>query len=140
MDAAVGEGMLGGVRILLVEDNATNRLVARTMLTRLGASVEEAEDGVIGLAAARRGVHDLILMDIQMPHMDGVEATRAIRGLPGLASRVPIIGLTANVMAHQSAQYRTAGMNGVVAKPISPAALLSEIAQVMAAEETSLAS
>jgi len=136
----VGEGMLDGVNILLVEDNATNRLVARTMLMRLGANVEEAEDGVIGLAAARRGAYDLILMDIQMPHMDGVEATRAIRGLPDLASQVPIIGLTANVMAHQSALYRAAGMNGVVAKPISPTALLGEIALVMAAEETSLAS
>jgi PAS domain S-box-containing protein len=134
-----GEGMLGGVNILLVEDNATNRLVARTMLDRLGANVEEAEDGVIGLAAARRGAYDLILMDIQMPHMDGIEATRAIRGLHGQASTVPIIGLTANVMAHQSALYRAAGMNGVVAKPISPAALLSEIALVLATEDASLA-
>ncbi len=136
----IGDGMLSGVSILLVEDNATNRLVARTMLSRLGANVQEAEDGVVGVAAARRGAHDLILMDIQMPHMDGVEATRAIRGLPGAASQTPIIGLTANVMAHQTALYRAAGMNGVVAKPISPAALLGEIALVMGAGEASLAS
>jgi CheY-like chemotaxis protein len=137
--APVNEGLLDGVNILLVEDNATNRLIARTMLKRLGANVEEAEDGIVGLAAARRGGHDLILMDIQMPHMDGVEATRAIRGLPGAPSQVPIIALTANVMAHQSAQYRAAGMNAVVAKPMSPAALLTAIAQVLATEEVSLA-
>jgi PAS domain S-box-containing protein len=133
--APAEENMLGGVSILLVEDNATNRLVARTMLTRLGADVEEAEDGVLGLEAARRGAHDLILMDIQMPRMDGVEATRAIRGLGGPWSRVPIIGLTANVMAHQQTQYSAAGMNGVVAKPISPAALLGEIARVFTEED-----
>ena len=128
----VEDGLLDGVGILLVEDNPTNRLVARTMLTRLGAAVEEAEDGVAGLEAARRGAHDLILMDIQMPHMDGVEATRAIRGLPGPAARVPIIGLTANVMVHQRTEYLAAGMNGVVAKPISPTALLAEIGRVIA--------
>ena len=131
--------LLDGINILLVEDNATNRLVARTVLTRLGASVDEAHDGLEGLEAARRGAHDLILMDIQMPHMDGVEATRAIRGLAGAASQVPIIGLTANVMAHQRAEYTAAGMNGLVAKPLSPAALLSEISLVLAPQEVSLA-
>jgi PAS domain S-box-containing protein len=135
---AVEEGLLDGVHILLVEDNPTNRLVARTMLTRLGASVQEAEDGVAGLEAARRGVHDIILMDVQMPHMDGVEATRAIRGLRGAAARVPIIGLTANVMVHQRAEYLAAGMNGVVAKPISPAVLLAEIAHLLAQAQTKL--
>ena len=128
-------GLLDGVNILLVEDNPTNRLVARMMLTQLGATVEEAEDGVAGVEAARRGGHDLILMDIQMPHMDGVAATHAIRGLPGPVARTPIIGLTANVMVHQRAQYLAAGMNGVVAKPISPAALLSEIAARLAEPE-----
>jgi PAS domain S-box-containing protein len=128
------EGVLEGVRVLLVEDNATNRLVARTMLTRLGAHVDEAEDGVEGLRAARDGAHDLILMDVQMPHMDGIDATRAIRGLAGAAADVPIIGLTANVMAHQRAQYLAAGMDGIVAKPISPAALLAEIGRLLSAE------
>ncbi|MGZ3378385.1 MAG: ATP-binding protein [Phenylobacterium sp.] len=124
-------GLLEGVNILLVEDNRTNRLVARTMLTRLGANVDEAEDGIAGLEAARLGVHDPILMDIQMPRMDGLAATRAIRALPDAPAQVPIIGLTANVMVHQRDEYRAAGMNGVVAKPISPATLLSEIARVI---------
>jgi CheY-like chemotaxis protein len=127
----VEPGLLEGLNILLVEDNPTNRLMARTLLTRLGARVEEAEDGLLGLEAARRGAHDLVLMDVQMPRMDGVEATRAIRGLTGPVARVPIIGLTANVMVHQRAEYLAAGMNGVIAKPISPAALLAEIARVI---------
>ena len=133
------EGVLGGVRILLVEDNATNRLVARTLLTRLGASVEEAVDGLEGLAAARNGACDLILMDIQMPLMDGVQCACAVRGLRGPAGRVPILALTANVMAAQIAEYRAAGMNGVIAKPITPATLLGEIARVVAESEAQAA-
>jgi CheY-like chemotaxis protein len=133
--APVEEGMLDGVNILLVEDNPTNRLVARTMLTRLGATIDEAEDGLAGLEAACRGGHDLILMDVQMPRMDGIQATRAIRGLVDAVAQVPIIGLTANVMVHQRAEYLAAGMNGVVAKPISPGALMTEIARVLAADD-----
>jgi PAS domain S-box-containing protein len=129
--AVIGDDLLAGLSILLVDDNATNRLVARTMLTRLGAEVEEAEDGLAALEAVRRTAHDLVLMDIQMPRMDGVEATHAIRGLDGPAAAIPIIGLTANAMAHQKAAYLAAGMNGVVAKPISPTALLGEIIALM---------
>ena len=132
-------GMLEGIHVLLVEDNATNRLVARTMLTRLGAFVEEAEDGRIGLEAARYGGFDLILMDIQMPNMDGVEATRAIRALGGQVARTPIIGLTANVMAHQKMSYLAAGMNGVVAKPIAITDLLTEIGKLLSEDDADVA-
>lgn len=135
----VEAGLLEGISILLVEDNPTNRLVARTMLTRLGARVDEAEDGVVGVASARAGVHDLILMDIQMPHMGGVEATRAIRGLAGPASRTPILALTANAMVHQREEYLAAGMNGVVSKPISAANLLAEISRLMTEEDARMA-
>ena len=131
--------LLRDVRILLVEDNSTNRLVARTMLGRLGAIVDEAEDGVAGLVAARTGEFDLILMDIQMPHMGGVEASRAIRALKGPAAQTPIIALTANAMVHQRAEYIAAGMNGMVAKPISAAALLTEIARLLAEEPDQIA-
>ena|GEM_PF-1444277 len=133
------DGLLEGVQILLVEDNATNRLVARTMLNRLGAVVDEAEDGVAGLAAARAGRFDLILMDIQMPRMGGVESARAIRAIPGPAGRTPIIALTANAMVHQRAEYAAAGMSGMVAKPISAGALLDEIARLLSEEDAAQA-
>ena len=122
---------LAGVRLLIADDNATNRLVASTLLRRLGAEVEEAEDGLAALTLARREQFDLILMDIQMPHMDGLEATRAIRALPGPRGQAPIIALTANAMSHQRLACLEAGMNGVAAKPISPQALLTEIALVL---------
>ncbi|MEW5685469.1 MAG: ATP-binding protein [Pseudomonadota bacterium] len=135
----VEQGVLEGIRLLLVEDNPTNRLVARTLLTRLGAEVDEAEDGIAGVEAARTGDYDLILMDIQMPRMGGIEATRAIRGLGSPAAHTPIIALTANAMTHQRAEYAAAGMNGMVAKPIGAAALLGEIARILTAEPEALA-
>ncbi|WP_297514305.1 PAS domain S-box protein [uncultured Caulobacter sp.] len=124
------ENLLDGLKVLVVEDNPTNQLVARRILEQLGAQVSVADDGASGVAAARDGVFDLILMDVQMPGMDGLEAARRIRALPGPAGRAPIIALTANVMAHQRAAYRAAGMDGVAAKPIAPAALVAEIVRL----------
>jgi PAS domain S-box-containing protein len=119
--------LFGGLRVLLVEDNATNRMIASRMLEAMGARVECAEDGASGVAAAQRGF-DLILMDIQMPGMDGIEATRRIRAQDGEVGRTPILAMTANAMAHQQAGYLAAGMNGAIAKPLSPAALIQTIA------------
>jgi len=128
--AATPEALLDGLHILVVEDNPTNRMIASKLLEGLGASVETAEDGQLGVEAAEWGMFDLILMDVQMPGMDGLEATRRIRALPGDVGRVPIVALTANVLAHQRREYLAAGMNGVVGKPISPEALLTEIARL----------
>ena len=122
---------LQGLNILVVEDNPTNRLVAGKILEGLGAEVATAADGALGVEATVRGVYDLVLMDIQMPHMDGVEATRQIRKLGGAAGSRPIIGLTANAMAHQRAAYIEAGMDGVASKPISPSDLVAEIVRVL---------
>jgi PAS domain S-box-containing protein len=121
---------LEGLRVLVVEDNATNRLVATRMLSELGARVDTAENGAQGVRQARTAAYDLIFMDIQMPVMDGVQATREIRALPGAASLTPIVATTANVLAHQVESYRKSGMDGCVAKPISPGALLCEIARL----------
>jgi CheY-like chemotaxis protein len=132
-EADIADGLLQGLKILVVEDNATNRLVARRILEQLGAKVETAEDGLDGVTTAARGF-DLILMDVQMPGIDGLEAARRIRNLPGPAALTPIIALTANVLSHQRAAYLAAGMNGVAAKPISPAALIGEIVRLAGGE------
>jgi PAS domain S-box-containing protein len=128
-EAEVADDLLQGLKILVVEDNATNRLVARKILEQLGARVETAEDGLDGVTTAARGF-DLILMDVQMPGIDGLEAARRIRNLPGPAAKTPIIALTANVLSHQRAAYLAAGMDGVAAKPIAPAALIAEIVRL----------
>ena len=127
--------LFAGLRVLLVEDNATNRLIAGRMLEALGAQISLAEDGVQGVAMAREGF-DLILMDIQMPGMDGVEATQRIRALPAPIGTAPILAMTANAMAHQQAGYVAAGMDGAIAKPLSPAALARAIIQVLTSDRT----
>src|SRR6185312_7029562 len=118
---------LEGLNVLVVEDNPANRMIVRKILEGLGAAVELAEDGASGVEAAGRLAPSVILMDVQMPGMDGLEATRRIRALPGPAARAPIIALTANVLEHQRQAYLDCGMDGVVGKPIAPAALLQEI-------------
>ena len=129
--AAVGL-VLEGLHLLVVEDNPTNRMIATKLLESLGASVTTAADGYLGVEAAERGGFDLILMDVQMPGIDGLEAARRIRALGGAAARTAIVALTANVLAHQRQAYLDAGMDGVVGKPISPEILLREIARLSA--------
>ena len=110
-----------GKRVLLVEDNEMNREIATEILTEAGLVVEEAEDGEIALqAVAEKGVEyfDFILMDIQMPVMNGFEATRAIRALQGGAG-IPIIALSANAFEEDKKNSLDAGMNEHVAKPIN---------------------
>jgi CheY-like chemotaxis protein len=121
------EDRASGLRILVVDDNPTNQKVARLLLEAVGAEVETAANGAEGLEAARAGRFDLILMDVQMPVMDGVTATRRIRALVGERGRVPIIGLTANVLPSQRRDYLAAGMDDVAEKPINPARLIEQI-------------
>ncbi|HLK25152.1 MAG TPA: ATP-binding protein [Caulobacteraceae bacterium] len=128
--ASEAVGWLSGLRVLVVEDNATNRMVATAMLRQLGAEVETADDGAQGVAAVERADFDLIFMDIQMPVMDGVEATLRIRAMAEPKRLIPIVATTANVMPDQIAVYRNSGINGVVAKPISPNSLLAEVARI----------
>ncbi len=131
--AVTGAGavLFPGARVLVVEDNATNRMIAGKLLESFGCAVESAADGHQGVEAARIGAFDIILMDVQMPGIDGVEATRRIRALPGPVGRTPILALTANVLAHQRQAYLEAGMDGVVGKPISPARLLAELSRLI---------
>ncbi|MCG5241207.1 response regulator [Azospirillum doebereinerae] len=114
-------------RILLAEDNRTNQLFATTLLRRLGYSVEVAEDGEQALALAAAGGIDLILMDVQMPGMDGLDAARAIRELDGPRASVPIVALTADAMPGTRDQCLAAGMNDYITKPIHRQALLAAL-------------
>ncbi|MBA2675480.1 ATP-binding protein [Ramlibacter sp.] len=105
-------------RILVAEDVAVNRDILRLALTRQGHTLVLVEDGAQALALVQQQPFDLVLMDVQMPVMDGVEATRRIRKLDGPLRDIPIVGLTANVMAHERARYLDAGMSDCVMKPI----------------------
>jgi len=117
------------LRLLAAEDNATNRLILTSLLEPFGVDVTLVENGRLAVEAAQVTDFDLILMDIQMPEMNGVEATGAIRRAEREAGRpaTPILALSANVMAHQVEEYLAAGMNGVVAKPIQAETLFAAI-------------
>jgi len=106
-----------GLRVLVVEDNATNRKVVGKMLDKLHCRVSFANDGRRGLEAALADDFDLVLMDVQMPEMDGLEATRRLRRSDGLRSRVPVFALTANVLPESREAVREAGMDGFLSKP-----------------------
>ena len=110
-----------GKRILLVEDNELNREIAGEILQMTGAKVETAENGKIAVEkveASPKGSYDLIFMDIQMPVMNGYEATAAIRSLPGAKGKLPIVAMTANAFAEDVQLAKNTGMNGHIAKPL----------------------
>ena len=120
--------------ILVVDDNATNRMVVEALCEMFDCSTESVVDGVEAIEAARAGRFDVILMDIKMPRMDGVSATREIRKLPAPAGRVPIIALTANADSDQVAEYLAAGMGSVVEKPIKPDRLMAALDAVLSGQ------
>jgi signal transduction histidine kinase/CheY-like chemotaxis protein len=131
--AAAEAGHDGALRVLAAEDIPTNQLVLRTIMQTFGVEIDMVDNGREAIDAWKARDYDLILMDIQMPEMDGVAATRAIRSLEAATGRprIPIIAVSANAMAHQVADYMAAGMDGHVAKPI-------ELAKLHAAIEAAL--
>jgi CheY-like chemotaxis protein len=115
-------------RILVVDDLDLNRELVRTLLEASGYSVEEAAGGAEAVAAAWQRPFDLILMDLQMPGMDGFTAARAIRSAVSPNSGTPIVALSANVLPEHTAAGAAAGMNGHIGKPINVTELLTEVA------------
>jgi CheY-like chemotaxis protein len=114
-------------RVLLAEDNEINALLATTILEEAGFSVEAVINGAEAVEAARRGSFDLVLMDVQMPVMDGLAATRMIRALGGPASEVTIVALTANAMRSDQDACLAAGMDDFISKPLEPDNFLTVI-------------
>ena len=125
-----------GRRVLLVEDEPINREIALLMLEDAGLSVDQAEDGGQAVTMAANGAYDLILMDMQMPTMDGIEATRRIRELP-VCRTVPIMAMTANAFAEDRARCLAAGMDDFMAKPVVPERLYAMLLRYLSAARSS---
>jgi signal transduction histidine kinase/CheY-like chemotaxis protein len=119
-----------GLRVLLVEDNRVNQTVSRRLLERLGCQAAIAADGAEALAAIEKESFDVVLMDCQMPGMDGFEATRRIRAMGGRFQQIPIFALTALAVDTERTRCLEAGMNGVILKPVSLEALQQVLAQL----------
>jgi CheY-like chemotaxis protein len=119
-----------GRTVLLIEDNAQNRYLATFLLQHHGYSVVEAPDGPHGIELARTLIPDVILLDIQLPTMDGYSVARELRCIAGL-SRAPIIAVTSFAMLGDREKALEAGCNGYIEKPIDPDTFVQEIEQVM---------
>ena len=117
-------------RILIVEDTEDNRQIVGDLLSSVGYELIEAVDGLQGVAAAEREKPDLILMDIQLPGIDGYEAIRRIRAIPAIA-KTPIIAVTSYALSGDEAKTRAAGCDGYVAKPFSPRQLLAKVREFL---------
>ena len=126
--------LLMGKRILLAEDNELNAEIAFTILEEEGLKVEWAEDGIKCLEMLKKvpeDYYDMILMDIQMPNMDGYRTTEEIRSLPDKRAQIPIVAMTANVFDEDKKKAYEAGMNGYIAKPIDTKAIFSTLGEIL---------
>ena len=122
-----------GAKILYIEDNADNRLLVRRILMAEDYEILEAEDGFTGIALAEKEHPNLILMDMNLPEINGYDLTRKLRKIPGLQS-IPIIAMTANVMHGDREKALEAGCNGYIPKPIDVDALPRQIEQFLKAD------
>ena len=118
-------------RILVIEDTEDNRQILRDLLTAAGYEIVEATDGATGVAMAAEQMPDLILMDIQLPVIDGYEATRRIKADP-TTRHIPIVAVTSYALAGDELKTREAGCDGYIAKPYSPRHLLEKVREFLA--------
>lgn len=124
------------LNILMVEDNQINRFVLRGMLETEGHSIDEAENGRLGVVMSERKKYDLILMDISMPVMDGMEATKTIRTGKGLSSQTPIVAVTAHALPEELEQFRHIGITDCLRKPLDKKRLHALITKIGQAHDT----
>jgi CheY-like chemotaxis protein len=122
---------LAGLRILLAEDNPINQAVARAILEAAGASIQAVGNGAEALERLRAETFDLVLMDVHMPTMDGIEAVQRLRAGQAGPADLPVIALTADAMAGEAARLKRLGFDALQPKPIQPAALLAAIVEVV---------
>jgi CheY-like chemotaxis protein len=115
-----------GLRLLLAEDNPVSREIVLALLKDLGLAIDVAEDGQDAVERVRRQPYDLVLMDLQMPRLDGIAATRQIRALPH-GRQLPILAVTANVFEDDQRSCQAVGMNGFLSKPVDPQALRQQL-------------
>jgi CheY-like chemotaxis protein len=133
VESGVPTVVAAGQRVLLVDDDTTNRWLAERQLQQLGFSVDVAEDGEAGLAAARASIYDLVVTDLHMPRRDGICLARALRAADDPKLRdVPIIGLTADTTTEQRARCEAAGMTAVAIKPLAAAQLAALVGSILA--------
>jgi PAS domain S-box-containing protein len=128
------------LRVLVAEDNKINQQLARMLLSKAGHAVEIAGNGEAAVAAVRAADYDVVLMDIQMPVLDGIEATRHIRALPPPKNTVPIIAVTAHAMTGAREEYLASGMDGYLSKPLDPNGLLRTLEAYTGSAPSSAAS
>ncbi len=121
----------GPLHILIADDSLITHTIGRAILRKAGHTVDVVDNGREAVTAVRDQAFDLVLMDIQMPELDGVGATRAIRTLPEPNRRIPIIALTVNSTPEQLAGYRSVGMDGYIVKPFTSGSMMSEIRRVL---------
>ena len=124
-----------GARVLVVDDNGINREITAQLLTAVGLVVDTAEDGQQAIERVAGGAYAAVLMDVQMPHMDGLEATRRLRAMPGV-QQMPILALTANAFAEDRKACHEAGMDDVVTKPVKPDVLYEKMLEWLAARSS----
>ena len=136
----VKTGATGPIRILLAEDNAINALLTRTLLEAEGHTVETVEDGQLAVEAMKTSNFDMIFMDMRMPNMDGLEATRKIRALPSVSNDLPIVALTANAFDDDRNACFDSGMNDFMTKPVSAEELSEMVGRWTGVTEQALAS
>jgi hypothetical protein len=123
------------IRVLVAEDNTTNQLVAKLSLEKYGFQADFVANGLEAVEAVKAVAYDFVFMDMHMPEMDGLEATKAIRHLPPPGCRVPVIALTANLFSEDISAYRAAGMNACVGKPFRQEELVLAMAAVQGGED-----